>query len=304
MINTLDKSYKISFAYIFVLFFSLSTSAQCLLTETVQYNAENKITVHQINTFDKKGNVLSKIQKVNGPYQSNAKYEYNNQNKLIKTTVLQGENVLRKDSSSFESNSNKEYKTNALGEKNTEESTFANNTSVKIKKDNQGKTTETETKKFENDKMVFREIKNDKNQIVSRETFLYNSNENLIKSETFDGISDQSLTILNTYNINNQIIKSEKLINNTVVNYTLYTYQKNKIERKENYSNDSKPDFYQIYTYTKNTSMESIFHRDILHSKIITTFDKQNNPVEILNYNDKEKLTSKTINTFDCTNKL
>jgi hypothetical protein len=301
MKNTLNKSQKQVFVYIILLLISFNTYAQCVLIERVQYNADNKKTAQQNNTFDKKGNLLERTQTGTNIYQSQLLYSYDAQNKVIKTTTKLGDKIAKVDSSTF---IGKETKTNSLGEKSSEETVLIANNKVKTTKDKQGNIIATETTQYQGGKLILKEIRNAENQIVSRETVELNDNQNPVSIVLFDGISNQTNKENFIYNANNQIIKIEKLIDNALQTFSIFSHQKNKVIRKENFDKKEQLIYYQTFTYLNNTQTETIFYEGILHSKIITTFDKQNNPVEIQNFNEKQKLTSKTINVFECTQKL
>jgi hypothetical protein len=304
MKNSLIFSRKLAFLFYLILFSTTHTYAQCKLIEVIQYNTDNKINARQINTFDKKGNLIDRTQSGPNVYQSQTSFDYNDQNKAIKTTTKTGNKVVKVDSISIAANEIKETKNNLLGEKTTEETVVNANNTLKTIKDSNGNIIGIETTQYQNGKLVFKEIKNDKNQIVSRETVGLDANQNPLSIERFDGISNLLSTEKFTYNTNNQLVKSEKLINNVIQFSTNNTYQKNKLIRKDNYDKDNSLVYYQTFTHTNNLTTETIFYRGVLHSKIITTFDKLNNPIEIQNFNEKQKLTSKIINVFDCTQKL
>jgi hypothetical protein len=293
---------------VFILCFLLTSShvvlAQCKLVETTQYTSDNKVNSRQINTYDKKGNLINRSQSGSNMYQSQTSFNYNDQNKSTKSITKIGDKIVKIDSTVFEASGNKENKTNGLGEKSSEETVENAKEKVKTTKDAKGNIIQSETTRYENGIVVFKEIKNDKNQIVSRETVELDEKQNPFSVERFDGIINNTNTDKYTYNANNQLINLEKLINNIPQARSNFTYQKNKLIKKDNYDKDNKLVYYQSFTYDKNLSTESIFYEGILHSKIITTFDKQNNPIEIQNFNEKQKLTSKIINVFDCTQKL
>ncbi len=290
---------KLIFRQIALLFLGFSYKpilAQCVLKTSTQYNANNKITAQITNTYDAKNNLIERLQNGSDLYQSHAFFEYDAQNKLQNTTYKNGEKTIK----SSKAQPNKDEKTNQFGEKTLDEFTQNGNISIKTSKDTQGNISQVETSTTENGKITNKETRNTQNQIVSRETFTYNSANNLIKSSIYDALLDQTKNTNNTYNTNNQLVKTEVFKNNRLESTVLYTYLKNKLIRKDTQNETGQIVFYQTIAYTKNSSIESNFYGGFMHSKIITTFDDKNNPIEISVYNENQKLIQKTINSYTC----
>lgn len=291
-----EKAYSIFVLFLLVVLCARFTNAQCFLKSSTSYNADNKITAQITNTYVGKFNLKERQQNGGGLYQSNAFLEYDAQNKLVSTAYKNGDKTIK----TANAQANKEEKTNQIGQKSVDEFSQNGNSTVKTSKDAQGNINRVESNIFEGGKLVSSETQNAQNQIVSRETFTYNAENNILKSTVFDAILDQTKNINNVYNSDNKLTKSEILINNIRQSTSFFSYTKDKLTRKETQDASGQIAYYQIFEYSKNSSIESNFYRGVLHSKIITTFDNKNNPVEIEVFNEKQKLTQKTINTYIC----
>ncbi len=287
------------FLYIFFVLGFLNTDlhAQCFLKTSIQYNADDKITAQISNTYDTKFNLKERKQNASNLYQSHAFLEYDNQNALLSTAFKKDDKTLR---TTTNTSVGKKTQTNSLNENSTETISTTNNISQKTSKDAQGTTIFSESSTFDKGNIILKETRNAQSQIVSRETFTYDNKNNLLTTSTFDALLDLTNLQKNTYISDNQLIKSEFYKNNTLQTTTEYTYLKNKPIRKEIKDAAQQMLFYQTFEYSQNSTTESNFYAGILHSKIITTFDNKNNPVELRVFNEKQNLIQKTINTYIC----
>jgi antitoxin component YwqK of YwqJK toxin-antitoxin module len=288
--------------YLFIFVLSLSTSythAQCLLVESVTFSPANKKISTLKITYDSNKNIASRCIISDGINTLNT-FEYDNQNKLLKTQNKTGDKVVSEQTFLQENQGKKISKQNLFGKKSFEEIISSRNKTEKIFYDENQNVTMTEKTEFQNGLLKLKETKNAKNEIVSRETLEYNLEQKITKTENFDGMLKSTLTENFTYSTDNQIIKSEKLENQVLKSWQIFTYQNKNLQKAETFKADGTLDFYTEYTYRKDTETQTTFYAGVLHSSKIITFDKFKNAVFIQNFNENKQPINKIQNQYDC----
>jgi hypothetical protein len=281
---------------------TFAQSDRCFITEAI--TTQNNQTLSRVlSDYDKFGNVLSKetIQYFDGiGVSSKITYQYNSQNKAIKTEHYFKNQLTRTINRQYDNAgkllSESEGKNNKVHNLTTKtdnkyEQVFLNDDGSVLGKQVSDINPEIETiTKY-----------NAQNNILSIDKKILSTSGKLVENQFEDLLGKVKKTEKYQYNLLGDITKKEEYLSDLLENYTLFEYISNVLIKTTAYTKTGLEDYRIEYKYTRNNQTEVLsYYRNELAGRTTKEYNSRNNCIKETNFRSDGQIINVTTFKYTC----